>query len=84
MSTQKTIYMAELETRSFSWMAFGESESEARRAMKNMWNQWRRCNGADRHMMDTWADVEVDVGIIEIPLGKGIGFKDRREFYREA
>ena len=36
------IWIAELETRHFTFRAVGSSEEDARREMKNTWNQHRR------------------------------------------
>ena len=37
-----SLWIAELETRNFSFRAVGKSEADARREMKNTWNAHRR------------------------------------------
>ena len=72
------IFKAELETRNFSFEAYGYSEVEAIYIMRQVWAKHRRQLGAT----DTWQDVEGDINVREIIVNAG--YRDGTIVHRKA
>jgi hypothetical protein len=72
------IFKASLETRNFSFEAYGYSEVEAHYIMRQVWAKHRRQLGAT----DTWADVEESVNVQEIIVNAG--YRDGTLIHRQT
>ena len=65
MTTKKPVFVAWLETRSFSFVAVGRTEPEAMAAMRAAWDKHQVETGADD--WDTFAD---SVGVEKLCAGE--------------
>ena len=72
------IFKADLETRSFSFEAYGTTEVEALYIMRQVWQKHRNQLGAT----DKWYDVESSVNVSEIVVGAG--YRDGTIIHRKA
>jgi len=61
-------YIAEMETRNYSWMATGDTEKLAIKAMLSGWRKWKRSNNAAGFYCDWMTDDEVRDEIRTIKL----------------
>lgn len=69
--TARTVYVAKLETPSFMFEAYGQTEAEARRALKTTILTHIRQTGADReYFLDDEADWQCQ------PYVTGFGYRD--------
>lgn len=68
------MWMAQLDTRSFTFNAFGRDRAHAQRTMRATWAHHRLGTGAT----DTWAEVEDGVRYMVIELGAGYTDHDER------
>lgn len=73
------MWIAELETRHYSWRAFGHSEAQARAAMERGWNIHRRRGGYRAEPFATFAD---DVVVYEAVAG--VALQDGAEILTDA
>jgi uncharacterized protein YifE (UPF0438 family) len=60
------LYVAELETRNFHFLAVAKTEERARAEMRRAWKRHMRQTGAAM----TWPEVSGDVNVRALPAGR--------------
>lgn len=65
MTSKRSVFVATLETRSFSFMALGRTENEARAAMAEGWDAHRQ----ELDGVDPWSVFEDGVNVTELSPG---------------
>lgn len=70
------MYWANLETRSFSFDTFGNSEDEARELMRQAWQEHKKDMGRDAQWLYEWWELEDSVVVTFVRIGDALRDKE--------